>query len=283
LRFLLNKCTKINEKVFKSPLIPLSKGGNSNIPLEKGGRGDLKACFKRSGIILYIQLFILLITLCGCSMLSQPSTLNKTKSPSDVMGGTEGSLPITYQLHDVPHNPRKQKGTDCAPDSLRMILNYRGKNVDEPDITRLLTSRGMGGGTSFGQMQDIAANNYGLPAFVIHNCDLDSIKSAINNKMPPIIAYRSSGRTFHAVVGVGYDDNRKLIFVHDPNVLSVRKMRYSDLGGFEDDGLQRLSCLIVLPAGATEDELRKAFAKYITKENVVKLAISSMYPSEVDK
>jgi hypothetical protein len=257
-----------------SPIRPYKKGEfvrrTSYSPLTKGA------------MELFCSIF-LLITIYGCSMLSQPSTLGKTKSPSDGIGGTEGSHPMTFQLHDVPHNPRKQKGTDCAPDSLRMILTYRGKKVGEQDITRLLTGRGMGGGTSFGQMQDIAVNNYGLPTFVIHNCDLDSIKSAIANNMPPVIAYRSGGQYFHAVVGVGYDDDRNLIFVNDPNILSVKKMRYSDLGGFSDDGLQRLSCLIVLPVGATEDKLREALAKYVSKENVMKLAISSMYPSEVGK
>ena len=213
-------------------------------------------------IIILSSFFII----SGCTFLSQPNNVKKN-SASDISKGTEGSLPITFQLHDVPHNPRKQKGTDCAPDSLRMVLNYRGKNVAEPDIVRQLKSRGFGGGTSFSQIQEIAAKGYGLPSFVIHNCDLDTIKSAIMNKWPPIIGYRASGKYYHAVVAVGYDDDKKLMFVHDPNVLSVRKMRYSDLGGFEDDGLQRLSCLIILPAGSTEDDLRKALAKYITKEN----------------
>ncbi|MGB9597481.1 MAG: C39 family peptidase, partial [Candidatus Poribacteria bacterium] len=232
------------------------------------------------------KVLLLIIFLCfliyGCSTLSQPHSYPKSNSSANI-SGTEGPLPAVYQLHDVPHNPRKQKGTDCAPDSLRMVLTYRGRNVGEQDITRQLTNRGAGGGTTFGQMQEIAVNSYGLPTFVVHNCDLDSIKSAIVNKMPPIIAYRSGGRNFHAVVGVGYDDKRSQIFVHDPNILSVRKMRYSDLGGFSDDGLQRLSCLFVLPSGTTEDEFKEALAKYIPKENVTRLIISTMYPSGADK
>jgi ABC-type bacteriocin/lantibiotic exporter with double-glycine peptidase domain len=214
----------------------------------------------------------------GCTFLSQPNNATKN-SASDISKGTEGSLPTTFQLHDVPHNPRKQKGTDCAPDSLRMVLNYRGKNVAEPDIVRQLKSRGFGGGTSFFQIQEIAAKDYGLPSFVIHNCDLDTIKSAIMNKWPPIIGYRATGKYYHAVVAVGYDDDEKLIYVHDPNVLSVKKMRYSDLGGFENDGTQRLSVLLVLPAGLTDVDLSNGLAKYVPKEILSKLIISSMFPS----
>ena len=236
-----------------------------------------------NSLIKAFLIVLLLSLIYGCSTLSQPNNLRESDTSSAIISGSEGQLPSTYQLHDVPHNPRKQRGTDCAPDSLRMVLSYRGRNVGEQDIPRLLTSRGTGGGTTFGQMQDIAVDSYGLPTFVVHNCDLDSIKSAIVNKIPPIIAYRSGGRNFHAVVGVGYDDKRNLMFVHDPNILGVRKMRYSDLGGFSDDGLQRLSCLFVLPAGSTEDEFRKDLAKYVPKENIDKLIISSMYPSGAGK
>ncbi|MDQ1317876.1 MAG: Peptidase 2 protein [Candidatus Poribacteria bacterium] len=214
----------------------------------------------------------------GCTFLNQPNTVTKN-SASDISKGTEVSLPITFQLHDVPHNPRKQKGTDCAPDSLRMVLNYRGKNVGEADIVRQLKSRGFGGGTSFSQIQEIAVKDYGLPSFVIHNCDLDTIKSAIMNKWPPIIGYRASGKYYHAVVAVGYDDDKKLMFVHDPNVLSVKKIRYSDLGGFESDGTQRLSVLLVLPAGLTDVDLANGLAKYVPKEILSKLVISAMFPS----
>jgi len=218
----------------------------------------------------------------GCAFLSQPNAVSK-KTGLERLKGTEGSLPITFQLHDVPHNPRKQKGTDCAPDSLRMVLNYRGKNVAEPDIVRLLTSRGAGGGTSFSQMQEIATKDYGLPSFVIHNCDLDTIKSAVLNKWPPIIGYRASGKYYHAVVVVGYDDDKKLMFVHDPNVLSVKKMRYSDLGGFENDSTQRLSTLLVLPAGLTDVDLVNGLAKYVPKEILSKLVVSAMFPSQDQK
>jgi hypothetical protein len=225
-------------------------------------------------IIILSSFFII----SGCTFLSQPNNVTKN-SASDISKGTEGTLPITFQLHDVPHNPRKQKGTDCAPDSLRMVLNYRGKNVGEADITRQLKSRGFGGGTSFFQIQEIAVKDYGLPSFVIHNCDLDTIKSAILNKWAPIIGYRASGKYYHAVVAVGYDDDKKLMFVHDPNVLSVKKMRYSDLGGFGDDGVQRLSVLLVLPAGLTDVDLANGLARYVPKEILSKLVVSAMFPS----
>jgi hypothetical protein len=215
--------------------------------------------------------------------LSQPNSVSSKNTGLDGQKGTEGTLPVTFQLHDVPHNPRKQQGTDCAPDSLRMVLTYRGKKVGEQDIPRQLTSRGFGGGTSFGQMQEIAAKGYGLPSFVIYNCDLETIKSAILNKWPPIIGYRASGKYYHAVVAVGYDDDRKMMYVHDPNILSVRKMRYSDLGGIGKDGGQTLSVLLVLPEGSTEADLANGLMKYVPKEVLSRLVVSAEFPSQDQK
>ena len=112
--------------------------------------------------------FAVLIALAGCAFLEQTDT--KASENIDLISGTEGSLPESYQLHDVPHNPREQEGTDCGPDSLRMVLNYRGKNVArDSDIPRELDEinglRGRGGGTTINQMMRISAESYGLPAF----------------------------------------------------------------------------------------------------------------------
>ena len=221
---------------------------------------------------------LLLILLTGCAALEQTPGVSAIQE--NVLGGTEGPLPKKFQLHDVPHNPSKQKGTDCAPDSLRMALNYRGQNIaDDQEIVRKLTSRGITGGTTFRQMQEIAVKDYGLSAFIIYNCDLDSLKAAIVNKWPPVVGYRVSGKYYHAVVAVGYDDKRHAMFVHDPNYLRVRKIRYDDLGGTSKDSVQRLSCLLILPEDMTEAELRRGLEKYVPKELVEKLRISSMLPS----
>jgi len=226
----------------------------------------------------------LLIALAGCSALEQ------TRSPaedSDLASGTMEPLPERFQLHGVPHNPRKQEGTDCAPDSLRMVLNYRGKDVAKDwDIPQQLTSeltglRGSSGGTSFHQMQKIAVEIYGLPAFVIPNCDLDSLKAAIVNGWPPVVSYKSRGRSYHAVVAVGYDDKRHNMLIHDPNYLNVRKMRYYDLGGAsENSSVQRISCLLILPAGSTKKNLKQGLEKYVPKDMVSRLRIFPMLPSK---
>jgi len=226
----------------------------------------------------------LLIMLAGCSALEQQPTASSADE-SDSISGSEGVLPKKFRLHDVPHNPRKQKGTDCALDSLRMVLNYRDKDVKEGEISRKLdqiksNGRGPQGGTSFYQMQQIAVNFYGLPAFLIGNCDMPSVKAAIVNKWAPIVAYRSSGKFYHAVVAVGYDDKRKIMFVHDPNYVRVEERRYDDFGGVSRDSTQRLSCLLILPEGSTKADLRSGLEKYVPKELVSKLSVYSMLPSQ---
>lgn len=225
----------------------------------------------------------ILLALAGCSALEQPQGIS-TQAEENAIAGTEGPLPKKFQLHGVPHNPRKQKGTDCAPDSLRMVLNYRGQNIaNDQVIPRLLdeigASRGRSGGTSFSQMQQIAVEHYHLPAFIIPNCDLDSLKSAIANEWPPIVSYRVSVRSYHAVVAVGYNDERRTMSVHDPNYLRVRKIRYDALGGLSGDSGQRLTCLLVLPEGSTEEKLRLGLGKYVPKEVVRELRIYSRLPS----
>lgn len=229
---------------------------------------------------LLLPIFIILA---GCAILEQSSP---STNINDTVIKTEASLPETFQLHDVPHNPRRQEGTDCAPDSLRMVLNYRGKDVSKDwDIPQQLTSdltglRGSSGGTSFGQMQRIAAEVYNLPAFLIHNCDLQSMKALIMNKWPPIVGYRIAGRAYHAVVAVGFDDKRRNLLVHDPNFSGVTKIRYPDLGGLGDDSVQRVSCLLVLPEGSTAMDLQKALEKYVSKDAISKLVVSVMFPKK---
>jgi hypothetical protein len=227
------------------------------------------------------SLFPVLLT--GCSVLEQSTEVSITES--GVISGTEGALPETFRLHDVPHNPSKQKGPDCAPDSLRMVLKYRGRDVPNDHVIpslldKIRARRGRSGGTSFHQMQQIAVEYYSLPAFVIHNCDLDSLKAAIANRWPPMVSYRTRGRSYHAVVAVGYDDNRHTMFIHDPNYLRVRKIRYDDLGGSSEGSTQRFSCLLVLSEGFTERELRRGLERYVPKESVRKLRISSQLPSQ---
>ena len=239
---------------------------------------------KSSGLKTFSLLSLVFCVLClivaGCAILEQ-SPNRSSVAESEEMGGTEGSISQSFQLHDVPHNPRKQKGTDCAPDSLRMVLTYRGKKIDSDwDIPQQLETRGRSGGTSFRQMQQIAVKSYGLPAFIVNNCDLQSMKAAIMNKWPPIVGYRSSGKYYHAVVAVGYDDKRRVLLVHDPNYPRVRKIKYYDLGGVSEDSVQRLSCLLVLPQGSTLEDLRLGLEKYIPKELVSKLVVFGMVPSQ---
>jgi len=159
-----------------------------------------------------------------------------------------------------------------------MVLTYRGKRVGEQDITRQLTTRGRNGGTTLQQMQEIAVKSYDLPAFMIGNCDMYSLKAAIMNRWPPIVGYRASGQNYHAVVAVGHDDEKRIMFVHDPNFIRVRKVRYFDLGGMSEGSDQRLQCLLVLPAGSTEETLIKGLEKYVPKELSSKLNIYSMMP-----
>ena len=248
---------------------------------------EIQAIFRFGHVFWYeagmfgiaLGLGLVAVFLAGCSALEQPSGTVESRDEVST-GGTAGELPSRFQLHDVPHNPRRQEGTDCAPDSLRMVLSYRGKKISKDwDIPRKITGhRSARGGTTLHQMQEIAAGSYGLPAFVIGNLDLDSLKAAIVNRWPPIVAYRIAGKSYHAVLAVGYDDRRRTLLVHDPNFLRIKKIQYSDLGGMSKGSGQRLACLLVLPEGTAERDLRRGLEKYVPKEVVSSLKIFGMLP-----
>ena len=182
---------------------------------------------------------------------------------------------MLYFLGSTPVDDRK------LYQIIDFILNHAESH--ELDVIRAALRRReggdpTGGGTTLGQMMRISAGSYGLPAFIVRNCDIHSLKAAIVNGWPPILTYRSTGKTYHAVVAVGYDDKRNVMIVHDPNYTHVRKIKYYDLGGTTEDGVQRFACLVVLPAGADDELLMRGLEKYVPKKITSKLIVSSLIP-----
>jgi len=172
-------------------------------------------------------------------------------------------LPKKFNLHSVPHNPRSQRGTDCGPDSLRMVLNCYDKECKEGELVKQLDSRGRYGGVSFKQLAEIA-KKYDLESYLMSDLNFDILKSFLLNEWPPIVAYKSRANNRHAVVMVGYDDVKKRLFVHDPNFVKVRQIPYHQFlpvwkqaGNF---------CLLVVPKGLTRQDIITAVRKYVSVE-----------------
>jgi len=173
----------------------------------------------------------------------------------------EQKFPEKFRLHKLRHNPRNQKGTDCGPDSLRMVLNYWGLNVREGEIVRELHRRTRKGGTTFQQLKEIAESHYGMKAFIVSNASFNTLKALLIQNFPPIVGYRTKNRTGHAVVFVGYDDKKRMAFVNDPNYLKVTRISYIDfLGRWKSHGSL---CLLIAPANITPGMIKKALEAYL--------------------
>jgi ABC-type bacteriocin/lantibiotic exporter with double-glycine peptidase domain len=179
------------------------------------------------------------------------------------------SLPEKFILSSVPHNPRRQYGTDCGPDSLRMVLNYYKKGVKEGDLVRQLNKlgeqgrRGKHGGLTFSQLAQLA-RLYDLEAYSMSGLNFDILKALLINGWPPIVGYRARRGVGHAVVVVGYDDARKRLLVHDPNFVRVNRVPYRDfLPAWKQFGS---SCLLVVPKGVKRADIIAAIRKYVNLE-----------------
>ncbi|MBC8230588.1 C39 family peptidase [bacterium] len=223
-------------------------------------------------IIILISVLIVLCHIVGCGAVykkiksdleAQPivqSSISQEERQSLLQGD---SLPKKFNLHSVPHNSRTQRGTDCGPDSLRMVLNYYDKKCKEGELVKQLDSRGRYGGVSFKQLAEIT-RKYDLEAYLMSNLNLDILKSFLLNQWPPIVAYKSRRNTGHAVVMVGYDDAKKRLSVHDPNFVKVRQIPYHQFLPVWKQTSN--SCLLVVPKGLTKQDIITAVRKYVSLE-----------------
>jgi len=216
-------------------------------------------------------IFIILALLLNFIACSSMKILEQKKVSQEKGTVEEQKLPERFRLHKLHHNPRKQKGTDCGPDSLRMVLNYLGNDVTEGDIVRKLQKRTKRGGTTFHQLKEIAESHYGMKAFMVSNANLNVLKVLLVQNYPPIVGYRTRNREGHAVVFAGYDDKKRVAFINDPNYVKVTRIGYMDfLGAWKSYGRP---CLLIAPANTTQKMIKKDLGEYLPKDKINSIQI----------
>jgi len=221
---------------------------------------------RRNVAILSTFLVIMSFSLIGCEMTYRKLKADLTAKPvrkveREVAAETP-SLPQKFIL-SVPHNPTRQYGPDCGPDSLRMVLNFYKKGVREGDIVRQLESRGRHGGVTLSQLARIA-RRYDLEAYIMAGLNFDILKALLVNGWPPIVAYRARRNIGHAVVVVGYDEIKKRVMVNDPNFVRVSRIPYWDfIPAWRQFGG---SCLLVVPKGVKRSDILAAIRRYVNFE-----------------
>lgn len=219
-------------------------------------------------VIILVVVSIIIFSGVGCEQVYKKIKTDLTAQPTAQSPSSKKksklSLPNKLILHSVPHNPRRQRGTDCGPDSLRMVLNYYEKGVKEGEIVRQLDSRGRYGGVSIAQLGKIA-RNYGLDAYLMSQLNLDTLKAFLVNRWPPIVSYKLRARQGHAVVLTGYNDVKKRVFVNDPNFIKVRRLPYYQfLPAWKR---YNNSCLLIVPKKSTRQDITAAVKKYVSFES----------------
>ncbi len=164
---------------------------------------------KRTFFLSLLILFSAAVTLLGCA--AGPPI----KNPQVI----KSNLPQKSFIENVPIY--RQPYMDCGPTSLRMVLNFYGKNLSQEDIGKVRRGRG----TVVSDMESYP-RGLGFEVHSFYEWRKEEIKyllaqgyPLITLGVPPPEWYRS-GRypgEGHYVVVVGYDDIKNVFIVHDPN------------------------------------------------------------------
>jgi ABC-type bacteriocin/lantibiotic exporter with double-glycine peptidase domain len=128
------------------------------------------------------------------------------------------TLPDKHAIAKVPIY--RQTYMDCGPTSLRMVLNFYGKNYSQEEVVKARWGRG----TKTSDMESYARSQ-GFIAYSYYDSDKKNMKYLIAQGYPLITLgvpppnWRDKMRYIgegHYVVVVGYDETKKAFMVHDP-------------------------------------------------------------------
>lgn len=139
------------------------------------------------------------------------------------------SLMAAQKILDVPFS-RQMNAFTCGHESLRMVLGYWGKRES---LEAIMMRIGANGSTT-DVIEKVVKKHYPEFRLEIVSTDFPSIKKQIDLGRPIMagtdasflsyVDYGSSGG--HMVIAVGYDDEKKIIFIRDPNSPYIEEMPY---------------------------------------------------------
>ncbi|MBM4339386.1 MAG: hypothetical protein FJ110_07560 [Deltaproteobacteria bacterium] len=156
-----------------------------------------------------VILFSVIVSLLGCA--AGPPVKN-----SQI---TKSNLPQQHLIENVP--TYRQPYMDCGPTSLRMILNYYGKNLSQEEIGRARKGRG----TSVSDMESYP-RSLGFEVHAYFDWKKEEMKYLVAQGYPLIVLgvpppeWYKSGRYSgegHYVVVVGYNDLKNVFIINDPS------------------------------------------------------------------
>jgi len=156
-----------------------------------------------------VILFSVIVSLLGCAAGPPVKNYQITKS----------NLPQQHLIENVP--TYRQPYMDCGPTSLRMLLNFYGKNLSQEEIGRARRGRG----TSVSDMESYP-RSLGFEVHAYYDWKKEEMKYLLAQGYPLIVLgvpppeWYKSGRYSgegHYVVVVGYNDFKKVFIINDPS------------------------------------------------------------------
>jgi predicted double-glycine peptidase len=164
--------------------------------------------FSHQRILPVVILILISLILLSCA--SGPPVKNSSISKSN--------LPQKYSIPKVPLY--RQTYMDCGPTSMRMVLNFYGKNYSQEEIVKARKGRG----TTVSNMESYARSQ-GFEVYSYYDSKKEEMKYLLVQGYPLIALgvpppnwprrsrYLGEG---HYVVVVGYDDEKNMFIIQDP-------------------------------------------------------------------
>ncbi len=123
----------------------------------------------------------------------------------------------------LPVKPYQQTADFCGVASLKMVLDYFGVKINEPELIKFTGATAQKGTSAKGIKK--AARKLGFLVRIKDRADLADIKYWLDKKIPPIVAWFSEDDGHYSVVA-GLD--KKFIYLQDPEIAACRKMERKD-------------------------------------------------------
>ena len=156
------------------------------------------------------------ISVIGCAI--APMHTPSPKNPS-VM------LPERIMIEGIKIK-RGQAFRDCAPVALEAVLKFYGKNIDRKEIDEAVH---LGWGS---QISDCIAyvkkQGFDVYSFYDPSQDKRGIKFFLSQHFPVLVIGGGLSWKSHIVILIGYDDQKKIFYVADPEWRAIRQERYLD-------------------------------------------------------
>ncbi len=232
---------------------------NAPYPLHRRSSLSIPAISVAAMLLISITFLSLLP---GCMGYMRRSKIETDKMPK---------IPRRFVLLDYPeYAPFPTEAyADCALDTLWIMLNYRGIEVEKWELDSAFKPKNSEEFLGLHDLKSIA-ESYGAAAFEVVVDDLRILKSLAVSKMPPIVEFRypfeqgqvSAGRPAFAIV-TGHDDEKGILFVDSSCLRGVFSAPYP--------APHERVCLVVLKGGATKDDVRNKLARYVPSKVLIKV------------